>query len=220
MNTSGSVNQTAVEPAVLPPAAAADFNPYQPPSAAVDVQGAVISKQWLYVVAPRKFLLMMILTLGFYSLYWFYKNWALLNQHHKIYWPVPRAIFSVFFTHALFTEVDGLLRKRGVKFRWSPGTLATVYVVAAIASRVLDRLAGNVEVSPWVALTSTLMLVPMTWALYSAQRAINAAEQDPAGDSNSDITAANILWMLLGALLWAMVLLGLWVMLVNPEFMV
>lgn len=220
MNTSGSDHQSAADSSALPSAPAADFNPYQPPSAAVDVQATVVSKQWLYVVAPRKFLLLMILTLGFYSLYWFYKNWALLNRHHKIYWPVPRAIFSIFFTHALFTEVDGLLRKRGIEFRWSPGNLATVFVVAAIASRVLDRFAGNDEVNPLFALASTLMLVPMTWALFGAQRAINAAEHDPAGDSNSDITAANILWMLLGALVWMMVLLGFWVMLVNPEFMV
>jgi len=47
------------------------FNPYSAPSAPVDVQAQDISDQWLYVVAPRKFLPLIVLTFGLYSICWF-----------------------------------------------------------------------------------------------------------------------------------------------------
>ncbi len=192
-----------------PDAAALDAaNPYAAPATALPQQTESEASQVLYVVAPRKFLLLMILTLGAYSLYWFYRNWSLLNRVHKIYWPIPRAIFSIFFTHALFGEVDGQLRKRGIEHRWSPGLLATIFVVATIASRIFDRVTVD-DVSPGVLVVSFLFLVPMIWPLFRAQLAINLSQGDEDGATNADLTAANILWMVLGGALWAMILFGL-----------
>jgi hypothetical protein len=170
------------------------------------------------VVAPHKFLLLMVLTLGLYSVYWFYRNWKLLNVHHKGYWPVPRAIFSIFFAHALFSEVDSLLRKRGIKHAWAPGTAATVYVISAIASRVLEKLADMPGVSPMFSVIAFLTLIPIVSSLYSAQRAINAAEGDPQGLGNARITWANLIWMALGGLLLAVVLLGMFLLVLDPSY--
>jgi len=197
--------------------AALEFNPYSPPTARLGSAVAEAEQPWLYVVAPYKLLLLMVLTVGLYSVYWFYRNWKLLNVHHKAYWPVPRAIFSIFFTHALFTEIDGLLRKRGIVHAWSPGGMATLYVVSAIASRVLDRVANMPGVNGLVSVAAFLTLVPIIASLYSAQRAINAAEGDPQGLRNARITWANIAWMVPGSLLLALILLGLLAITLDPS---
>jgi hypothetical protein len=56
---------------------------------------------------------------------------------------------------------------------------------------------------------SFLFLVPMIWPLYRAQLAINLSQDDAQGTTNAELTAANILWMVLGGALWAMILFGL-----------
>jgi hypothetical protein len=195
----------------LPPESALslDSNPYQAPTAPV-LDTSLETDATFYVVGLRKFLVMMIGTLGLYGFYWFYKNWALFNRRYDTkYWPVPRAIFSIFFTHSLFNEVDGQLQKRGVAYDWMPGLAATVYVVAAIAGRILDRLAVKEIGSPVTDVLGIVMMVPMVWALYRGQRAINLAEGDPEGTRNARLTTANILWLLPCLLLWLLVLLGL-----------
>lgn len=193
------------------------LNPYAAPATALPEEDPGVAQQLLYVVAPRKFLLLMILTLGAYSLYWFYRNWSLLNRRDRAYWPIPRAIFSIFFTHSLFAEADSQLRRREAVYEWSHAALATLFVVATIASRVFDRLTADHEDSPVVMVISMLFLLPMVWPLYRAQLAINVSQGDTAGVTNAELTAANIVWMVLGGAVWALVLLGLLVTLLPVE---
>jgi hypothetical protein len=189
-----------------------EHNPYLPPVARVeDLTQSDADAQFL-VVAPRKFWIMTIGTLGLYGYYWFYKNWALLNRQHKTYWPVARAIFSIFFTHSLFAEVDAALRRRGAVHAWSPRGMATQYVVCSIASNICDKLAARDIGSPLTDVAGLLLLLPICGALYEAQRAINIAEGDTAGERNRSLTPANFAWLVLGGLLWLLLLLGLFVM--------
>ena len=192
----------------------AGHNPYQPPVARVDDALEVVEERF-QVVAPWKFLLLMIGTLGLYALYWFYRNWTLLNRRHKQYWPVPRAIFSIFFTHSLFEEIDASVRKRGQAYAWSHSLWATTYVISVIASSICDRLAFREIGSPLTDVVSLLLWIPMFSALYVAQRAINVAEGDPEGDRNARITALNVMWLVFGALGWILVLFGLYLILVE-----
>jgi hypothetical protein len=185
-------------------------NPYRAPEAAlVDAPALPVgAEQVLYVVAPRKFLLLMIGTLGIYAVYWFYRNWKLLNERHQSYWPVMRAIFAIFFTHSLLREVDGILERKTPRYVWSPGMLATVYVVSVLAGRILSRL-NNVGIGGTVAgLLALATLVPMVWSLYQAQKAINVSQDDPEGSTNAALTAANWVWLVIGFALWALVALG------------
>jgi len=55
-----------------------DSNPYAAPSSEVAVAEKPL-RQRFYVVAPIKFFILFIVTLGLYQLYWHYKNWSLLN---------------------------------------------------------------------------------------------------------------------------------------------
>jgi len=192
----------------------AGSNPYSPPLARVaDASGEHAAA--FYVVAPWKLLVMTIGTATLYSVYWFYKNWALLNRRDQAYWPVPRAIFAVFFTHSLFDEIDARLRRSGSAHTWSPRVLATVYVVCLLVRGFDSRLAPGVFDPGRVALFNLLMMTPMIFVLYRAQRAINVAENDPAGASNARLSVANALWLVLGLLWWTVIGLGIFLMLTG-----
>ncbi len=189
-------------------------NPYAAPVAVA--HDSDTSSQHYYVVASRKFLVMMVGTMALYSLYWFYRQWAGLKQRFKSdIWPIPRAIFNVFFTHSLFAQVDNDMRAQGHKINWMPGAMATLYVVCAIATRVFDRLGAKQEALHWFDFASFPLLVPIVWSLWTAQQAINLAENDPAGQSNAHFTAANIVWLVLGGLVWLLSLIGLYALLVG-----
>jgi hypothetical protein len=189
-------------------------NPYQPPQAPVADVG-INADEGLYVVAPWKFLTLMLGTAGVYSLYWFYKNWSLLNRRHKSYWPVPRAFFAVFFTHALFEEIAARVRRSANAYAWSPSNLATAYVICAIVQTLLSRLPPGVVDARFAAVASISMLAPITFVLYRGQLASNVAEGDPRGTRNDKLTAANLGWLVLGGVWWSLMLLGLFVIITG-----
>jgi len=188
------------------------FNPYIPPS--VESQNEVIALQnskapRYYVVSPTKFLVLMIVTVGFYVMYWFYKNWQNYKlQTNEAMWPIARGFFSIFFAHSLFDKVDKTLMTNNIARNWQPQFLATMYVVFQIVANVTDRLAGKEIGSPVTDGVSFVALAAMTYFLYQAQMAINAACLDQNGSSNSRFTAANYFWIVLGVILWVLMIVG------------
>lgn len=192
----------------------ASLNPYATPNATLDLPVST-SDRLLYVVAPRKLLIMLVATVGFYQVYWFYRNWAGLNTLHRAYWPIPRAIFAIFFTHALFREVEHLRVRRGHPWTWQPETLAWVFVGSILVPTVVNNV--FLREQPVIALLlGWAFWIPLYWSLYQAQRAINAAEGDPDGQGNRALTGANVAWLVVGAALW-LVQIGFLVILLNPE---
>ena len=156
-----------------------------------------------YVVSIRKFVILFPSTLGMYSLYWFYAHWR--NFKHRFgdsIWPVPRAIFNIFFVHSLYGNIRDRLKDRGLSYDWSPMPLATFFVVLSILSLVLDRVAQSGTWSPQADILGFLIMPLSMFAMIPAQKAANVYEEDPAGESNSSFTAANYLWVLLGLMLW------------------
>ncbi len=185
-------------------------NPYQAPeSALVDAVQEKPANLEFYVVSSFKFWLLMIGTFGLYTLYWFYRHWSQQNKRHGGYWPVPRAIFSIFFTHSLFAQIEHVLKTRGIAFRWSPSGLATLYVFCSLVMHVSTRLANSGMISEALDTASILLMIPSLWALFVAQSAANVAEGDPDGAGNAVITGANIAWLVLGGLVWLLALLGM-----------
>jgi hypothetical protein len=188
-------------------AAPGSDNPYEAPQARIAEPVAAVDASF-YVVSPTKFLILAISTLGLYQVYWFYKNWALLNVRHKNYWPPVRAIFAIFFTHSLFSEVDEQRRRRGIAHEWSPVLLATAFVIAAIAGQVFDRLAAMPRAPTWFAFAGLAMFPVQVATLYRAQLAINAVEGDVGGTRNDRLTIPNYLWLTFGVLLWTLIVAG------------
>jgi len=108
---------------------------YAPPEADVSVD--VADEPDFYVVAPRKFYLLAVLTFNLYFVYWFYRNWRRIKErNNEDIWPPARAIFYIFFTHALFKNIDLKIKLLGKTFSWNPGMTATLFVVLSIVSNV------------------------------------------------------------------------------------
>lgn len=189
---------------------------YSPPQARV-TDPDQSSQHQFYVVSQRKFLLLYFGTAGLYSMYWFYRHW----KQQRIargwdVWPVWRSIFSIFFTHSLFAEIDQRLRQRGHVRKWYPTAMATAYVAMRIADNVISRIpVSSLLLDVIGVLLMPLLVIP----LRSAQLAANLADEDRYGESNDTLTAANFAWMALGGLIWLTVAFGFYASWFAPELL-
>jgi len=193
-----------------------DINPYAAPSSEVLLEAPPV-RQRFYVVAPVKFFILFYATLGAYQIYWHYQNWAILKRARRSdEWPVMRSIFSIFFTHLLFREIDQELRLNHIRYVWKAELCATVIVIIIIGERIISRFSGSSEeFSVWDAI-SMLSVPVISYFLFQAQKAANQACSDPEGRSNANYTIANIFWIVLGGLFYLLLLLGL-VAMMLPE---
>ncbi len=189
-------------------------NPYAA-TTAVDTPAGDPAATMFYVVSRRKAAILFLGTVGYYGFYWFYKQWdcyrdgqPYASKGGSSIWPVPRALFSVFFFHALFRAVREHGREHAAVAAWRHNLHASVMVVLTLVSSALDRAANKSIGSPTTDVLSLLMLVPLLFGMLRAQDAINLACGDPRGDSNDRFTAANHVWLAIGGLLWGLILVG------------
>lgn len=151
----------------------------------------------LFPVAPHKLAIMSICTFGFYELYWAYQQWKRirLNSHESIsaFW---RAVFAPFWGFSLFNHVDGIASGRHVHFGWGGGLLGLMYLVLNLSWRLPDPY--------W--LVSFATFVPLVIVQRSIN-VLNAAEQSNE-NPNTSYTAANIVAIVIGGLLFLFAVLG------------
>lgn len=184
-------------------------NIYAAPISDLVVEDETISNEF-YIVSLKKFGILFLSTFGTYAIYWFYKNWKMHKaKYNGSLWPVPRAIFNIFFAHSLFKKVDSSIKRDRLSFDWSPSGLATLFVIFTIVNRFIDRLSLKEMGTPWVDIISIPVLFILYIILLKVQKAINISQNDPQGNSNSDITVLNIVWILLGVVLWILFLIGI-----------
>ena len=188
-------------------------NIYQAPEA--DLEAETEAGLKYYVVSQTKFQILFLTTLGLYGLYWFYRHWRNYKLHSgRDLWPVPRAIFSVFFVHALFDRFyRDAIENESVK-RWHYKIEASLYIVFIIVSNLSDRLVSlgfSVITSAVIGIGS---IIVVAWILGRAQAVANLACGDPRGKANSRIGIANIAWILLGLVLWLLTIVGIGISLV------
>ncbi|RSZ57447.1 hypothetical protein HF313_11980 [Massilia atriviolacea] len=189
-------------------------NLYAPPQADMSkTPVAAGSDDSFYVVSQRKFTLMFILTFTLYLYYWFYKNWAnykkqcqLQNAADSDIWPVPRAIFAIFFIHSLFRNVDQHAEAKQRPLGWNVGAHATwlvvMLVITNLANGVITTIFGQVLGS----LVTIGLLAGICYSLRSAQAYINKSCGDPEGARNNRLTTANYVWMAAGIILWLLII--------------
>lgn len=169
-----------------------------------------------YVVSLRKFTVLFVATLSLYLIYWFYKNWDLYKDRcpyasevGSTVWPVPRAVFSVFFVHALFREVKAYGRDHPVVAAWRNNWHATTVVIILLLSTALDRASAHGLGSPTTDIASLVIILPLLIELRKAQAMINASCNDPEGSGNSSFTRANYAWIGAGVVFWVLIVIGI-----------
>ncbi|MES3024382.1 MAG: hypothetical protein V4857_22670 [Pseudomonadota bacterium] len=188
-------------------------NIYAAPAADLDVPALDIDGKF-YVVSPRKLAVLHILTLGAYAMYWFYRNWRAYKESQQFgtddstLWPVPRAVFAVFFTHSLFRKIKEAGAGIEQVAQWGNNGHASLLVLLMIVSNGLDRASTANLGSPYTDWIAMLLLVPLVFCLLKAQEIINLTCGDPHGEGNSTFTGWNYFWIVLGSCLWIAILVG------------
>lgn len=164
------------------------------------------------VVSPRKFAILYLATFGMYAVLWFYKSW---DNYRKAVpraagegsiWPLPRALFAIFFVHSLF----GAVKAQGdapVLRSWPASRDAWLVIGVWLVSALFDRLSAWTG-APMYAYASFAMSIPMLLVLLRPVSMMNLVCGDPTGASNDAFSAANRAWTILGAIVWLAVFLG------------
>lgn len=168
-----------------------------------------------FPVSEGKFITLYILSFGLYGVYWFYKNWKILEptMDKKIY-PVWRAIFSVFFTHALFKRIDESASYLEKQHQFNASSLATFFVAAVVVSSILENLASNSAVllntsNNSVIIVSLLLFLVSTYPMVKVQATVNRINNDMLGYLNHKYSLWNYVLITLGLFTWIMIALGL-----------
>lgn len=164
-----------------------------------------------YVVSKRKLAILFLSTFTLYILYWYYRNWDRYKGRHpeasrfgSTISPVPRAVFWMFFTHALFRKIKASGYGQPAIARWHSGWHATVLVALMLLANFIDVLVGGAG-GDIASFASMFVLLP---PFLMAQEKINLACGDPGGKGNARLSKANWAWVIMGGVLWGLVIAG------------
>lgn len=93
-----------------------------------------------YSVSCRRFVVLYILTAGWYELYWTYKHWESVRDNMKKNLnPLGRTlVFFPFFFYSFFKRINLSLKDVGYKTWLSPSLLAFLYVLSLVLDYVLQ----------------------------------------------------------------------------------
>lgn len=116
-----------------------------------------------------------------------------------------------FFIHQLYRRANEKIQGSGRTFEWDFEQWATVFVVLTVGANLLDAVVRRVDGFAFLGGWLLLMIPLRAFVVSKSQPLINFAANDPQGLTNSRFTALNYLFMLPGALLWAMSLFGVWI---------
>lgn len=179
-------------------------NPYATPRSALSWMP--VRDPVFFVVAPRKLLVMTLLTLGGYFVYWLYRQWALYCQATgKRLWPLVRALFPACYFCSLILRVMHELEQGESAYRWWPRCLAVAIFLGGCLPFTLLWL-----LSPFTALALVVCIAVLQVALaLQLQGAINYLECDPGGVGNGRLTSANWGWAVAGLLGWGGIIASL-----------
>ncbi len=188
-------------------------NVYSPPVADLREPAQPVTadaeKAEFYPVSSRKFLVLYISTMGMYSLVWFYQNWRRQSRFmtERIR-PAWRAIFQIFFTHKLFQRAGRRAREKGIRVKWTPNFLATLYVVLSIIDSGIARVTSSSTTFGMADVAGILLIPALMYPLFTVQKTLNEINRDPRGRMNDRFTPVNWFWIVVGMMLWGLIALG------------
>jgi len=126
-----------------------------------------------------------------------------------------RGIFSIFFVHSLFSHIEENHNLKNNSKDSELNSLATLFVIFSIIGNVGDRLSANDIGLPFTVVSGIITLPVVCWVVFKAQLLINASSNDIDGNTNSSYSFINSFWLVCGALLWLLVLLGIYSVFTN-----
>ncbi len=184
-------------------------NPFAPP--ATEDRRSLDDDALPFVAVPEwKVGVLMPLTFGLYSMYWMFVQYRRRRQLGADIIPWARALFQVFFTHRLMTDV----REEATKAGLTPAdtsSIATLYVVLLIVENVYSRATASetygflldIGVPVGIAFLRGLVLV-------RAQAEMNRVLDHvaPNRDRGERIGAPFIVAVIVFGALWLLILVG------------
>jgi len=153
---------------------------------------------WLYIPMSR-FVVLSIVSCGFYDAYWIYKNWQYIKRRESLdILPFFRGIFGIFFCHALLQRIyNDAASVQPNAPTFSPMGLATGWVVLRLLATALAGSQTTAD-SFWpLIVPSFLMFMPVQACINStiAQHSPHAAHHP--------WSTGHFVCLFLGILAWA-----------------
>jgi len=180
-----------------------DVNPFAPPihdePRALEATGAATAERF-FLVSRNKFMVMCLATFGLYEIYWFYRNWKCIRERTGAnISPVARAIFTLFFTHALLRDVKIAAAEVDVPARFNVQPAAWGFIILTLLNRLPEPY--------WM--LSLVAFVP----LVSVQDTINDIHRRiaPNASPNSSFGLGNWLAIGIGFVFWGLNAIALFV---------
>jgi hypothetical protein len=170
-------------------------NPFAPPVDDAPAPAPALAGTDLrfFAVSRNKFLVLCLATFGLYELYWFYQNWKRIKERMRSdIWPVARAFFALFFTHALLRDVTIAAAEADVRPRFKVQSAAWAFIGLTLMNRLPDPYS-------FVAVLAFLPLVPV-------QDTINEihARVAPNADTNASFGLGNWIAIGVGVIVWVL----------------
>ncbi len=145
----------------------------------------------------KKFIILSLLTAGFYEFVWFYKNWkAVKIQENKKILPFWRAVFSVFFCYSLLKRIFLSAQQHGYKPTQSYQTLTVFYIAITMLHKAPDPFG-------WLTILTFIPLLTVMDAIRFQNRSVNSEFQEVAAWTKGE-------WFMVfgGLILWGLVAVG------------
>jgi hypothetical protein len=129
-------------------------------------------------IPVARLIVLSILSCGIYQAYWIYEHWAHIKRRDRLkISPFWRGAFCVFYCHSLLKRIHADAELRAAQQpSFSPGRLATGWIVAILAANLVDLGPGAIATSVSLLVPSYLFVVPVQNYVNSATHKLDPAE--------------------------------------------
>jgi hypothetical protein len=179
--------------------------PSVPPIPATPLNAVSQATPLFLHIPVTRLILMSIVSFSLYEAYWMYRNWRYVKERDNLtIRPFWRGVFGIFYCHGLLRRIHEDKEARSLQVpSFSPGGLATGWVVLEIISTVLSR-------APGITVSMVAAFIPSYLFLVPVQNYVNSvAERGSPGQPYYRWSWGHIVCLVTGVIIWALLLVGL-----------
>ena len=186
---------------------------YNAPQAELANENDQANAKEFFIVSTRKLWIMGLVTMGIYLIFWNYYHWRNYRQsiNDQSIWPVPRAIFSLFFIGSLMKLISEAFENKTGE-AWAYTKYVVIYIFVSLISWFTSLIGDDSQV--FIIIDVLFLIFGTILFIYSvvpAQERANKVCGDHDGLINNKLTAANIIWIILFVLFWLAAIVGFYV---------